>query len=215
MEVQPGGPLSYDLTVPDRDPSAQRGIVIGLLATVAAWFVVVVGGWFVLGFVSDPALVHRGFPLLMVAVAVGATAWGARRTLPRPRRNAVLIILAVSSGAALLAANTLTNVKPTIPQVKAQIDDIHLPAGFTVVSETTHGDRFCRHGCPRVDRVYTAPADDPDPVKTFVLAMFRQGWKNPSDVPQDLATTAQRGVIFVQVGETSPHVVSLTATRQS
>ena len=215
MELERVGPLSYDVTAPDLDPSAQRGIVFGLLATFSVWVVAVVGGWFLLGYVSDARWVHRGFPLGMVAIAVGAAAVGSRRTLRRARRTALLVTLAISCGASLLAFNTLRNVKPAIPQVRSQIDAIELPPGFTVISEETRGDRFCRRGCPRVDRVYAVPANDPDPVKTMVLAMFAQGWRNPSDVPPELATTAERGVVFVQLGEKDGHVVELTASRQS
>lgn len=209
------GALSYDLTVPDRDPSAQRGIVYGLLTTAAAWLLAVVGGWFALGFVKNPGVVHKGFPLAVVLLAVGMTAWGARRTLSRPRRNALLIILAVSSVTALLAHNTLAHVKPTLPQVRHQLDSIDLPPGFRLLSEESHGDRFCRRGCPTVERVYAAPETDPDPVRTLILAMFDQGWGRTSDIEPENATTASRGTIFAHLGETKSHVVELTATRQS
>lgn len=215
MEVERVGALSYDLTVPDRDPSAQRGIVYGLLTVPAAWILCVVGGWFALGFLKDPRIVSRGFPIMVVALSVGATAWGARRSLSRPRRNAVLIILAVSTVTSLLAYNTLAHVKPTLPQVRHRLDSLDLPPGFRVVSEESKGDRFCRRGCPTVERVYLAPADDPDPVRTLILAMFDQGWKQTSDVEPENATTAIYGTIFAHLGDTAPHTVELTATRQS
>lgn len=216
MEVErTAGPLSYSLEVPAEDPSAQRGIVIGLLVLVAAWLVAVVGGWFVLGWVTDARLVHRYFPLALVAVAVGATFLGTRRTLRRARRNALLIILAVSSVAGLLAYTTLEGVKMAVPQVRHELDQVELPPGFRVVEEETRGDRFCRRGCPRVDRTYAAPAEDPDPVRTIVLAMYAQGWTNPNDVPDEMATTAVRGQIFAHLTENAPHVVTLTASRQS
>ena len=217
MEVEhtTTGPLSYDLTVPDKDPSAQRGIILGLLVLVAAWIVAVVGGWFVLGFISDATIVHRYFPLAIVVVAVGATFLGTKSTLRRARQHALLVILAISTGAGLLAYNSLHNVKMTVPQVRRELDRIDLPAGFKVVNEETRGDRFCRHGCPRVDRTYEAPANDPDPVRTMVLAMFAQGWNNPNDIPDKDSTTALKNDIFVQLGETSPHTVQVTAARQS
>lgn len=215
MDGERTGALSYDLTVPDRDPSAQRGIIIGLLTTAAVWIVAVVGGWFALGFLRDPRMVHRGFPVAIVLIAVGATAWGARRSLSRPRRNAVLVIGGVAAVTALLAYNTLVHVKPTIPQVRHQLDSIDLPAGFRLSTEDAHGDRFCRRGCPTIERVYLAPENDADPVRTFVLAMFAQGWSQTSDVPPEMATTARKGTIFVHLGETAPHTVEVTATRQS
>ena len=216
MEVErTTGPLSYSLDVPDKDPSAQRGIVVGLLVLVVAWIVAVVGGWFALGSVSDASLVHRYFPLAMVAVTVGATYLGTRRTLHRARRQALVVILGISCAAGLLAFTTLHNVKMTVPQVRRVLDTVDLPPGFRVVGEETRGDRFCRRGCPRVDRTYEAPATDPDPVRTMVLAMYAQGWENPNDVPDESSTTARRGDIFVHLGETSPHVVTVTAARQS
>jgi 4-amino-4-deoxy-L-arabinose transferase-like glycosyltransferase len=215
MEVERAGALSYDLTVPDRDPSAQRGVILGLLTVVAAWIACVVGGWFALGFVKDPRIVSRGFPLAVVALSVAATAWGARRSMSRARRNALLTILTISAVTSLLAYNTLANVKPTLPQVRYRLDSLDLPPGFRVVSEESHGDRFCRRGCPTVERVYLAPADDPDPVRTLILAMFDQGWKQNSDVEPENATTAVYGTIFAHLGDTAPHTVELTATRQS
>jgi hypothetical protein len=215
MEVRPGGPLSYDLDVPDRDPSAQRGIIIGLLTTVAAWVVLVVGGWFALGVFADPRAVSRLFPLLIVVAAVGATLTTTRRTMRHARRNAVAIISGVSLVGAILAHQQLTHVKPTIPQIRQYLDDVALPPGYTVVSEETRGDRLCRNGCPRIDRIYATPPGDSDPVKTMVLAMFDNGWDRASDVPPELATTAQRGEIFAQLSETAPQTVRVTASRQS
>jgi hypothetical protein len=45
--------------------------------------------------------------------------------------------------------------------------------------------------------------------------MFAQGWDRASDVPPEDATTAQQGTIFVHLGETAPHTVEMTVTRQS
>lgn len=212
MEVTQGGPLSYDLTVPDKDPSAQRGVLFGLAALVAGWLVAVIGGWFALGFMAKPFLVVRGFPLTYVAVCVLAAAWGARRSIRKAQRTAIVAVLAMSLGAGFMAYNTLRNVKPTIPQLKYELDR-QTPPGFSVTAEETHGDRLCRQGCPSVQRVYAAPADDPDPVRTFVLRLFANGWEPTSDVDPAMATTARRGSIFVHLGETSPHVVELSATR--
>lgn len=215
MEVERIGPLSYDVTVPDRDPSAQRGIIYGLLATAGGWLVAVVGGWLALGWLPDARVVSRGFPLALVAVALAAAFVGTRRSTPRARRNGALAVLGVATGAALLAGTTLASVSPALPQLRRALDTVELPAGFRVVSEDTRGDRFCRRGCPTVERVYAAPAGDPDPVRTMILAMFDQGWQPTTDVPRELATSAQRGSIFVHLGETDPHTVEVTVTRQS
>lgn len=215
MEVRAGGgPLSYDLSVPDRDPSAQRGIIVGLVVTVAAWVVFVVGGWFALGVFSDPRAVTRLFPLFIVAAAVGATAATTRTTMRHARRNAFAIIGVVSLVGSMLAYQQLIHVKPTIPQIQQALDDVTLPAGFRVVSEEKRGDRLCREGCPRVDRVYAAPEGDTDPVRTMVLAMFDSGWERVSDVDPALATTAKKGALFVHLSETAPHTVRVTAVRQ-
>ena len=215
-DVQRGGPLSYDVTPSDnRDPSAQRGIILGLLTTVAAWVTAVAGGWCALGTVPDPRSVSRFFPLAIMGIALLVTFATTRETLRRPRRNALIIIGGVSSVVAILAFTTLATIKPTIPQIRQQLDDVPLPDGFRVVSEEKRGDRLCREGCPRVDRVYAAPENDPDPVRTVVLAMFANGWEQTSDVEPHLATTARRGSIFVQLAETAPHTVRVTASRQS
>lgn len=215
VEVERIGPLSYDVVPPDRDPSAQRGIILGLLTAVGTWLVSMVAGWFALGFVSDARVVSRGFPLTIVVLALAVALAATRRTMPRARRNGLLVVLLSSLVAAFFSASTLTNIKPTLPQVRAALDRVDLPDGFRVVSERTSGDRLCRQGCPTVRRVYATPQDDPDPVRTIVLAMFAQGWEPTSDVPREQATTAQRETIFVHLGEKEPHTVELTATRQS
>ncbi|HVF05840.1 MAG TPA: hypothetical protein VNA20_13440 [Frankiaceae bacterium] len=215
MEVERVGPLSYDVVPPDRDPSAQRGIILGLLTAVAGWLVATVAGWFVLGFVSDARIVNRGFPLAIVVLALAVAFSATRRTMRRARRNGLLVVLGSALVAAFFATSTLANIKPTLPQVRAELDRVALPEGFRVVSETTSGDRLCRQGCPTVKRVYATPANDPDPVRTMVLAMFAQGWEPTSDVPPEQATTAQRETIFVHLGEKELRTVELTATRQS
>jgi hypothetical protein len=214
MEVErTGGPLSYDLTVPDRDPSAQRGIIIGLLTVAAAWLMAVVGGWFVLGVLRNERVVNVGFPLLLVAAVLAATAWGARRSTARARRNALLVMFGASAIAALLAHNTLANVKPAVPQLQRALDAVELPGGFEVRAEETFGDRLCRRGCPRVERLYAFPAGDEDPVRTMVLAMFDQGWDPATDAPRELQTSARQGSIRVHLAE-KDGVVEVTATRQ-
>lgn len=215
MQVDRTGPLSYDVTLPDRDPSAQRGIILGILTTIFGWLLAQVSGWFVLGFVKDARLVSRGFPLALLLTAVGVSLLGMRRTTRRAKRNGLLAVGAVGTVGALLALMTLSNIKPSLPQVRHQIDSVRLPPGFRVVQEETGGDRLCRRGCPSIKRTYAAPANDPDPVRTMVLAMFAQGWEQTSDVPPEMATTAQRGTIFVHLGETAPHTVLLSAVRQS
>lgn len=213
MEVHPAGPLSYDLTVPDKDPSAQRGVIWALLALVVAWIVAVVGGWFALGYLSQPQVVHRGFPVALVAAVVGAGLWGTRNGTDRARRNAVLAALGMSLGAAFMAYQTLSHVKPTIPQIRWELNRV-TPPGFTLTAEETHGDRLCRLGCPTIERVYEPPAGDPDPVRTFVLALFADGWEQTTDVPPEMATSARRGSVLIHLSESVDGTVEVTATRQ-
>lgn len=213
VEVHPGGPLSYDLSVPDKDPSAQRGIIWALLTVVAGWLLAVVGGWFALGFLDQPRIVHRGFPLGLIVLVVGAGLWGTRNATNRAKRNAVLAALALSLGASFMAYKTLSNVKPTIPQIRWELDRV-TPTGFRLASEDTHGDRLCRLGCPTVERVYEPPAGDPDPVRTFVLALFHDGWRQTTDVAPELATSARHGSVLVHLSESVDGTVEVTATRQ-
>lgn len=215
MDADHVGPLSYDVTAPELDPSAQRGILWGLLAVVVSWALAVVGGWFALGLTPDPRSVHRFFPLAVLGAGVGAAAWGSRESYPRARRISLLTIGAIAAVASVFAYTTLSTVKPTLPQIRQYLDDAALPPGFRVVSEETRGDRLCRVGCPRVDRVYAAPENDADPVRTMVLAMFEAGWEQAADVPRDQATTARRGAVFLQLAEIAPHTVRVTASRQS
>lgn len=215
VELERLGPLSYDVTVPDRDPSAQRGIIRGLLTVIAGWLVGQILGWFTLGWVTDRRIVSRGFPLAILLLTLLAGLSGLRRSTPRAVRNGLLTVGAIGTVGALLAMMTLSNIKPTMKQVRHELDRVAFPAGYRVVAEETKGDRLCRQGCPTIERVYAAPESDPDPVRTMVLALFAQGWERTSDVEPENATTARRGSIFVHLGETAPHTVELTATRQS
>jgi hypothetical protein len=213
VEVQQGGPLSYDLSVPDKDPSAQRGILFALGALVLGWVVVVVGGWFALGFLSTPMLVVRGFPLALVGFVLLASLWGAKRAMPRARQRVALVALVASAGAGFLAYTTLLHVKPTIPQMRYELDRA-TPAGFVLQREETSGDRLCRLGCPTVKRSYLPPAGDEDPVRTFVLALFGRGWDQTTDVAPELATSARRGEVRVHLQQRTDGTVEVTATRQ-
>jgi hypothetical protein len=212
VEAHPRGPLSYDVTVPDKDPSAQRGIIWALLTVVAGWILAVVGGWFVLGSLARPQIVHRGFPLGLIVLVVAASLWGTRNATNRAKRNAVLAALALSFVGSFTAYNTLANVKPTLPQIRRELDRV-TPGGFRLASEDTHGDRLCRRGCPTVKRVYEPPSGDPDPVKTFVLALFDDGWQQTDDQPPELATSASHGSVIVHLTERADGTVEVTATR--
>jgi len=210
------GPLSYEVHAPEGETSGERPIVVGIVVTVALLVVSLVGGWFALGFIGNQHVVSRGFPLAIMVAAVGATAWTGRRVLPRARRNAVLVVLAASLLAAVLANRSLGTIKPALPQVRRALDQLHVPAGFTKVDESTHGDRFCHHGCPGVDRYYRAPDADQNPVSTFILAMFDQGWSPISDIvaPKD-ATVAVKGSLTAELVEREGHVVQVSVQRDS
>jgi hypothetical protein len=210
------GPLSYDVHPPEGETSAERPIVIGGVLAVALLVLSLVGGWFTLGWVGDQHVVTRGFPIVIVIASVGVTAWTSRRVLRRARRNAVLVVLAISLLAAVLANRSLGTIKPALPQVRRSLDQLQVPPGFNVVDESTHGDRFCHHGCPGVNRYYSAPNADQNPVSTFILAMFDQGWSPVSDIvePKD-ATVAVKGDLTAELVERQPHVVEVSVQRNS
>jgi hypothetical protein len=210
------GPLSYEVHAPEGETSAERPIVVGIVVTVALLVLSLVGGWFTLGFVGNEHVVSRGFPFTIVVAAVGATAWTSRRVLRRARRNALFVVLAASLLAAVLANRSLGTIKPALPQVRRSLDQLHVPAGFTVVDESTHGDRFCHHGCPAVNRFYRAPAGDQNPVSTLILAMFDQGWSPISDIvePKD-ATVAVKGGLTAELVQREGNVVEVSVQRDS
>jgi hypothetical protein len=216
MDVdRPIGPLSYEVDAPDGEASAERPIIAGGLVAGLGLVVSLVAGWFALGFVDNPGLVVRGFPLLIVVLAVGVAFVRSRGLLRRARRIALAVVTTIALASALLTNRGLGSIKEALPQVRYAIDSVDLPPGFTLVSEATHGDRFCRHGCPTVERRYAAPPTDPDPVSTFILAMFAQGWEPTSDVEPRLATIAARGNVTAQLQETEPHIVDITVQRRS
>ncbi|HEU0132470.1 MAG TPA: hypothetical protein VFQ85_15910 [Mycobacteriales bacterium] len=208
-----GGPLTYSVEPPSGEASAERPIVIGGVAVAAMLALGLVGGWFALGYVAASRLIVDGVPVAIVAIGLGLAAWFARTHLRRARRTALLVVGIVAVVAAILANHVLGTIKPALPQVRHAVDQIDLPGGFHKTDETSHGDRFCRQGCPTLVRHYAAPETDPDPVRTLILAMFSQGWEQVTDVPRELATVARRGDIVVQLAEKQPHVVEVTASR--
>jgi hypothetical protein len=215
MSDEHGGPLSYSLEPASGEASAERPIVFGGLGVLAMLVLGLVGGWFALGFVADPRLVVVGVPLLMVAVALALALYGGRRHQRRALQRGLLVVLVIASLTAFLVNHALATIKPALPQVRHSLDVLDLPAGFTMLDQSTHGDRFCHHGCPTVLRHYAAPASVADPVSTLVLAMFDQGWHPISDVDPAAATIAARGDLTAQLAEKSPHVVEITVSRNS
>jgi hypothetical protein len=213
MDGERVGPLSYSVDAPEGETSAQRAIIAATLVVTAAMVVSIVGGWFALGFVPSGNLVVDGLPLAMIVGALGTALWFSRGALRQAKRTALVTMTVVSLFAAFLTQHVLAGVKPAIPQVRHSIDVLHMPAGFTLRSEETSGDRFCRRGCPTVDRFYNAPEADPDPVSTLILAMFRQGWHTTSDVDPKSATVAAKGLLTAQLQEIEPHVVEITVSR--
>jgi hypothetical protein len=193
------GPLSYDLTAPTGDAGTERAIVVALLTAAGILAVGLVGGWLVLGVVAKAVYVVDGVPLAILVVPLGLAWLLSRHALHRTRLRALVIVTVIGLFASMLSYRVLHSIKPALPQVQYAIDSIHLPPGYRFVSETTKGDRFCRHGCPGVERHYDAPVGDADPVRTVILAMFAQGWHQTSDVAPELADAAAKGGITAQL----------------
>lgn len=209
------GPLSYDVEAVDGGVDPDRPIILGGVVSAGLLVVSLVLGWFSYGWIADAHVMTRGFPLALVVIALGVTAWASRGLRPRPRRHAFLVVTGVALLCALLANRGLGTIKPALPQVRRSIDSIAVPAGFRLLDERTHGDRMCHRGCPTVIRRYAAPVTDPDPVSTFVVAMEAEGWRPPPDIDPTQATIASRGGMTAQLGEKEPHVVEITVQRDS
>ena len=212
MEVDRPAPLSYDLTAPAGDADASKAVVVGILTVVAILAVGLVGGWVVLGFVPKANVIVDGVPLLLLVVPF-ALAWRlSRYALKRTRTRALAFVLIAAVFASLVSLRALSSIRPALPQVRYSLDSLHLPPGYTKISETSRGDRFCRHGCPRIDRQYRAPVNDPDPVRTFILAMFDQGWERTSDVDPQNATIAAKDGLTAQLAA-DDHILRVTVQR--
>ena len=214
MDGERVGPLSYDVHPPEGETSAQRAIVIGAVAVVGLVTLSLVGGWFLLGMVESAAIVDNGGPLLILVVPVVLAVLASRESTRRTRRNAVVVVVTLSLFSAFFTNKMLGNVKPALPQIRRVLDSIDLPPGFRLVEEEEYGDRLCRRGCPTIERRYVAPATDPDPVSTLILAMFDQGWDQVADVDPRQATGAQKDGLTAQLGENDPHVVEMRVTRR-
>jgi hypothetical protein len=213
MSEEHGGPLSYSLEPASGEASAEKPIVWGGLGVLGMLLLGLIGGWFALGVVANPRLVVLGVPLLMVAVALALALYGGRSHQRRALHRGVVVVAVIAVVAAYLANHVLATIKPALPQVRHSLDSLSLPAGFSMLDESSHGDRFCHHGCPTVLRHYAAPDSDTDPVRTLVLAMFHQGWHSTSDIAPEAATVAARGDLTAQLAEKSAHVVEITVSR--
>lgn len=216
MDGERPGPLSYDVTAPSGDAGTEKSIVVAIVVLLALLLVGLGLGWFLLGYVAASRLVVDGIPLVMVAGTI-ALAWRTSRfALPRARRRALLIVSVCAVLAGALAYRSLSTIKPALPQIRHSIDAVPLPAGFRLLDEQTHGDRFCRHGCPTLDRVYAVPAADHDPVRTMILAMFDHGWRPATqDIAPEDSTIAVRNGVTAQLQEREGHVVEVTVSRDS
>jgi hypothetical protein len=214
MDGERVGPLSYDVTAPEGETSAQRAIVLGALTIVALMVVSLVGGWFALGQIQSAPAIVNGAPLLILGAALAVALAQSRESTRRTRRTALVTVLALGLLSAFFTNKMLAGVKPALPQIRQALDDIRLPQGFRLVDEETFGDRLCRRGCPRVERVYAAPPGDPDPVATLILAMFDQGWKQNNDIDPKLATVALKGGLTAHLSPLENNAVEMTVTRR-
>ena len=214
MDGERLGPLSYDVTAPEGEASAQRAILLGAAVIVGLMVVSLVGGWFALGFVEAAALITNGAPLAILVAPVVVALVASKESIRRTRKTALIVVTALALLAALFTGRLLGNVKAAMPQVRTVVDSIDLPPGFTLIDSEEFGDRLCRRGCPTIERRYQAPVDDPDPVSTLILAMFDQGWELTSDVDPRFATVAAKDGLFAQLAENDPHVVELRVSRQ-
>jgi hypothetical protein len=216
MDGERVGPLSYDVSRAEGDPSAQRPIVVGGLMVAGLMALELVGGWFLLGQFEDARRIVNGLPLALILLTVGVAIWTSRPLLRRARRVALAVVLSLSLLGALFTQQALANIEPAVPQVRHTLTTLRLPPGFELISETTRGDRLCRRsGCPGVVRTYSAPQDDEDPVRTLILAMFDQGWERTSTVAPELATTAHRDRVTAHLRDRGPSIVEVTAVRDS
>lgn len=213
MDGERVGPLSYSVTAPEGEASAQRAILLGAGAIAGLVFLSLVGGWFVLGVSRSAGVVVNGGTFAILLAPVGVALLSSRDSLKRTRRNALAVVAVLAVLAAFFTHNVLVNIKPALPQVEAAVDEIKLPPGFRLISSETYGDRLCRRGCPTVERRYAAPESDKDPVSTMILSMFSQGWERTSDVEPRFATTAAKDGLSAQLGENDPHIVDLRVTR--
>ena len=214
MDGERVGPLSYSVEAPEGENSAQRAILAGGLAIVLLMLVSFVGGWFVLGVMESAAFVDVGGPLLILVGGIGAAVLASGDTTRQARKTGLVAVTTMALLSALFTNKVLVNYKPALPQIRATLDDLRLPAGFTLVRDEAFGDRLCRRGCPTVERTYEAPANDPDPVSTLILAMFGQGWERTADVEPRFATTAAKDGLSAHLIENPRHVVLLRVSRR-
>ncbi|HEX8001603.1 MAG TPA: hypothetical protein VF519_02795 [Mycobacteriales bacterium] len=208
------GPLSYDVTAPTGEVSAQRAVVLGGATIVALMALSLFGGWIVLGIVAEASVVVLGAPLLIVGGAVAVALYASRDSVRRTKRNALLAVGALALLSALFTNRILDDVKPALPQIRKAVDDVRLPPGYRLVDEKPFGDRLCRRGCPGFERLYETPAADKDPVATMILAMFDQGWEPGTDGDPKLATVAVRGTLMAHLSPLDGGGVEMRVSRR-
>lgn len=214
MDGERVGPLSYSVDAPEGETSAQRAILVGGFVITVLMLVSFVGGWFVLGVLESAAIVDVGGPLVILVAGIGAGVLASRGATPQARKTGLIVVTSMALLAALFTSKVLVNYKPALPQIRQALNELRLPPGFAVVRQEEFGDRLCRKGCPTIERTFSAPQGDPDPVSTLILAMFAQGWERTADVEPRFATTAQKDGLSAQLIENPQHVVELRVTRR-
>ena len=149
------------------------------LVTGAAWlFVAFIAGTFT-GWSSETLGWLWSGLAFALGLALAVQLWG-----PRNRQLAFALAGAAS---VVLGFVHWQSSPPTHDRIADAADEVSVPAGWTLQSDTERGNTWCFKGCPQVDRTYAAPGTYDDALAEATRSFQDTGWK-ASETPYDTLT---------------------------
>jgi hypothetical protein len=192
--------LQWDM--PDRgDVSAAPVISLAVGLGVPTAVVAFVVGWSALSWTAHRQLILWSAALAGPVVAFAVVAARAGRGPRKRLRTAVLAVLAVSVLMVWVVGLLIGSARPTVVELRSELDHLGVPYPSVPGSETSTGNRFCRKFCVAVARDFRVPRKGQEnQVRLFVDALMRAGWQVPQGVDPADTTEVYRGGVKASIG---------------
>jgi len=188
--------------MPERgDVSAGPAISLAVGLAVPTAVVAFLLGWSALSWTPHRQLIlwlaALAGPSVGLAVVVVRAGRGPRKRL----RTALLAVLAVSVVLAWAVGLLIGSARPTVVELRSELDHLGVPYASVPGSEVTDGNRFCRRFCVSVARDFRVPrSGQENQVQLFVDALMRAGWQVPEGVDPADTTEVHRGLVKASIG---------------
>ena len=192
--------LAWDM--PDQgDVSAAPAITLAVGLAVPTAVVAFLVGWLALSWTAHRQLIVWVAALAGPAVALAVVAIRAGRGSRKRLRTAVLAVLGVSVVLAWAVSLLIGSARPTVVELRSELDHLGVPYASVAGSEVVEGNRFCRRFCVSVARDFRVPrSGQENQVRLFVDALIAGGWEVPEGVDPADTTELHRGPVKASIG---------------